>query len=73
MNGLIVSQSFIIILSLYFIVRVASRLPKAIAYSIYGFIGTSTGLIFFMGFYYPETLVVFVDTVEGWQKALKAG
>lgn len=73
MNSLIISQAIIIALSLYFIVRVASRLPKVIAYSIYGFIATSTAIIFFLGFYHPETLIAVVNTVEGWQKVLKMG
>ncbi|MFD1030799.1 hypothetical protein [Metaplanococcus flavidus] len=71
MDALVVSQVIIIILSLYLIVKVANKLPKPIAYSIYAFMLTATALIFFMNFYYPETLVEWVDTVEGWQEILK--
>lgn len=71
MNGAMASQLVIIILSFYFIVRALSKMPKPIAYTVYGFIAVSTIAIFIMGFYYPETLQQWVDTVEGWQESLR--
>lgn len=71
MEGLVALQVIILLLSLYFIVKVANTLPKPIAYTIYGFMLTSTVLILFTGYYYPETLNVWVNTLKGWQDVLK--
>lgn len=68
MNILIGSQVIIILLSLYFIVRTLRKMPKKISYVMYGFLVTATITIFFMSFYYPETLTEWVDTLKGWQQ-----
>lgn len=71
MSMAITSQVIIILLSLYFIVRALRKMPKAISYSVYGFMLVTTATIFFMGFYYPETLQQFNDTLLGWQEKLR--
>ena len=71
MDSFLITQIILLLLSLYYILKILRKMPKAINIAVWSFLGVATIVIVLMGFYYPENLQEWNDNIKEFNSSLK--